>query len=294
MGAMAARTQPLRGFEDGFWWSNDGLRLHYRDYPGRSDRPTILCIPGLTRNARDFAALAERLSGEWRVICIELRGRGESAYAKFPMSYAPLQYRQDLDDLIKTLALDRAVMIGSSLGGVLTMMTALARPGFVAGAVLNDVGPEIESAGLDRIRKYVGRSGSWPSWVHAARAASELHGAAHPGYDLVQWIAFAKRLCRVTPQGRIVPDYDMKIAEPMRHPAEPVDLWPALDALGEAPVAILRGALSDILSQATADAMAARLKHATLTIVPDTGHPPELDEAESLAAIDSLLAKVAA
>jgi pimeloyl-ACP methyl ester carboxylesterase len=294
MEAMAGRTQPLRSFEDGFWWSNDGLRLHYRDYPGPSDRPAIICVPGLTRNARDFATLAERLTGDWRVICVELRGRGESAYAKFPMSYAPLQYRQDLDDLIATLGLDRAVMVGTSLGGLLTMMTALARPGFLAGAVLNDVGPEVEAAGLDRIRKYVGRSGSWPSWVHAARAASELHGVAHPDYDLVQWIAFAKRLCRVTPQGRIVPDYDMKIAEPMRHPAEPVDLWPALDAFGDAPVAVLCGALSDILSKTTATAMIARLKRGALTIVPQTGHAPELDEAESLAAIDALLAKVAA
>jgi pimeloyl-ACP methyl ester carboxylesterase len=294
MGAMAGRTQPILNYEDGFWWSNDGLRLHYRDYPGRSDRPPIICIPGLTRNARDFAALAERLSGDWRVICIELRGRGESGYAKFPMSYAPLQYRHDLDDLFSSLAIDRAVMIGTSLGGLLTMLTALARPGFVAGAVLNDVGPEVEAAGLDRIRKYVGKSGSWPSWVHAARAASELHGVAHPGYDLVQWIAFAKRLYRVSPQGRIVPDYDMRIAEPMRHPAEPVDLWPALDAFGEAPVAVLRGAHSDILSDRTATEMVKRLKCGTLTVIPQTGHAPELDEAESLAAIDALAAKVAA
>jgi pimeloyl-ACP methyl ester carboxylesterase len=294
MGAMVVQTQPIPDFEDGYWWSNDGLRLHYRDYPGREDRPPVICIPGLTRNARDFATLAGHLAGQWRVICVDLRGRGESAYAKFPMSYAPFQYRRDLDDLFKGLGIERAVMIGSSLGGVLTMMTAIARPGFVAGAVLNDVGPAIEAAGLERIAKYVGRGGSWPSWVHAARAASELHGVAHPGYDLVQWIAFAKRLCRVTPQGRIVPDYDMKIAEPMRHPAEPVDLWPALAAFGIAPVTVLRGALSDILSDRTAAVMIERLANGSLTIVPGTGHPPELDEPESLQAIDALLAKVAA
>jgi pimeloyl-ACP methyl ester carboxylesterase len=294
MKAMTAMTQPRPVPEDGFWWSDDGLRLHYHDYPGPADRPAIVCVPGLTRNARDFAALAAHLAGRWRVIAVDLRGRGESAYAKFPMSYAPFQYRRDLDALFAALGLERCVMIGSSLGGVLTMMTALARPGFLAGALLNDVGPQIEAAGLQRIARYVGKSGAWPSWVHAARAAAELHTPAHPDYDLVQWIAFAKRLNRLTPQGRIVPDYDMRIAEPMRHPAEPVDLWPALDALRDIPVCILRGALSDILSADTAHRMTERLPLARLITVPRQGHPPELDEPESLAAIDRLLAAVAA
>lgn len=290
---MAGLTQPQQRFDDGYWWSNDGLRLHYRDYPGRADRPPVICIPGLTRNARDFAALAERLAGSWRVICVDLRGRGDSAYAKFPMSYAPLQYRHDLDDLLRTLEVERCVMIGSSLGGLLIMMTALARPGLLAGAVLNDVGPEIEAVGIERIRRYVGRSSSWPSWVHAARAARDLHGEAHPDFDLVRWIALAKRLNRLTPQGRIVPDYDLRIAEPMRHPAEPLDLWPAMEALRDVPVAILRGELSDILAERTATRMQGMLNLGTLTTVRGTGHPPELDEPEALAAIDAMLAKVA-
>ena len=97
---MTVSMQHQPKFHDGYWWSNDGLRLHYRDYPGRTDRPPILCIPGLTRNARDFAHVADRLCGDWRVICVDLRGRGESAYAKFPMSYAPISYLQDIDDLL--------------------------------------------------------------------------------------------------------------------------------------------------------------------------------------------------
>ena len=129
--------------------------------------------------------------------------------------------------------------------------------------------------------------------MHAGRAASNLHGHAHPDYDLPQWIALAKRLYRLTAQGRIIPDYDPRIAEPMRHPTEPVDFWPAFDALGDVPVTILRGATSDILSANTAAAMAKRLANATLTIIPRTGHPPELDEPAAVKAIDALLKSVA-
>ncbi len=285
MGSMVGPAQ----YEDGFWWSKDGLRLHYRDYSGRDDRPPILCIPGLTRNARDFAHVADRLAGDWRLICVDLRGRGESAYAKFPMSYAPITYLQDIEDLLETLKIDRFVAFGTSLGGLLTMLLASARPGRIAGALLNDIGPVIEEEGLARIRGFVGKSGSWPSWMHAARAASNLHGHAHPDYDLPQWIALAKRLYRLTAQGRIIPDYDPRIAEPIRRPSEPVDLWPAFDALGKAPVTILRGATSDILSTDTVAAMAKRLPNATLSIIPRTGHPPELDEPAAIKAIDGLL-----
>ena len=288
MGGMTGSAQ----YEDGYWWSKDGLRLHYRNYGGREDRPPILCIPGLTRNARDFAHVANRLAGDWRLICVDLRGRGESAYSKLPMSYAPLTYLQDIEDLLETLKIDRFVAFGTSLGGLVTMLLATSRPGRIAGALLNDIGPVVEEAGLDRIRGFVGKSGSWPSWMHAARATANVHGAAHPDYDLGQWIALAKRLYRLTAQGRIVPDYDLRIAEPMRHPAEAVDLWPAFEALGAAPVHILRGALSDILSAEAAKAMAKRLPNAKLTIVPRHGHPPELDEPESIRATDALLKSV--
>ena len=285
MGAMVGPAQ----YEDGFWWSKDGLRLHYRDYPGRDDRPPILCLPGLTRNARDFAHVADRLAGDWRLICVDLRGRGESAFAKFPMGYAPITYLQDIEDLLEILKIDRFVAFGTSLGGLLTMLLALAKPGRIAGALINDIGPVIETEGLDRIRGFVGKSGSWPSWMHAARAASNLHGHAHPDYDLPKWIALAKRLYRLTAQGRIIPDYDPRIAEPMRHPSEPVDLWPALEALGAVPVSILRGATSDILSAETAAAMTKRLPNASLSLIPRTGHPPELDEPAAINAIDRLL-----
>ena len=111
-------------FTDGYWWSNDGLRLHYRDYGGqgggRTDRPAILCLHGLTRNARDWEDVADRLAGEWRLIVPEMRGRGESGYARDPMSYVPLVYLQDVEALLNQLELPRVVAFGTSLGGILT------------------------------------------------------------------------------------------------------------------------------------------------------------------------------
>jgi pimeloyl-ACP methyl ester carboxylesterase len=291
MGAMGAKVQ----YQDGYWTSQDGLRLHFRDYPGNASRPAILCIPGLTRNARDFEHVAERLAGEWRVICVDLRGRGESAYAADPASYTPATYLADLEALIASLGLTRFIAFGTSLGGIMTMLLAAAQPGRIAGALINDIGPDIESAGLDRIRATVGRTHSWPTWLHAARGISEIQRGTYPDYGIMDWLAMAKRTCRLTAQGRITPDYDVHIAEPMAAPAPPVavDLWPLFDALGTAPVTLLRGALSDILSEGTARKMARRLPDVRLVTIARTGHAPALDEPASVRAINALLRKIA-
>jgi pimeloyl-ACP methyl ester carboxylesterase len=283
-------------YVDSYWWSNDGLRLHYRDYAGSSDRPVIVCLPGLTRNGRDFENLAARLSSEWRVIAVDFRGRGDSAYAKDAMTYAPLTYVQDIERLLTDLNIDRFVAVGTSLGGIVTMLLAATGHATLAGAVLNDIGPVIEAAGLARIKGHVGKTSFWPTWVHAARALGETSGAAFPKYRLEDWLAMAKRLNRLTPAGRIVADYDKNIAEPFRLPGGEagVDLWPALDALRDVPTLIVRGALSDVLSDATAVAMRDRLRAADHVTVPDVGHAPTLDEPEAVAAIDGLLARVAA
>jgi pimeloyl-ACP methyl ester carboxylesterase len=281
-------------WSDGYWWSKDGLRLHYRDYAGGGDgRPPILCIPGLTRNARDFGPVADRLAGEWRLICVELRGRGESAYAKDPMTYVPLTYLQDLEALIEELKLPRFVLFGTSLGGLLTMLLAATGSDRIAGALLNDIGPVVEPAGLARIRTYVGKQANWPTWLHAARGIQQGNFAIYPDYEIEQWLAMAKRLCKLTPAGRIVYDYDMKIAEPMKLPGEAaIDMWPAFESLGGRPALLLRGAHSDVLSVATAEEMASRVDGLDYVTVPGIGHAPALDEPESVAAIDRLLAGV--
>lgn len=282
------------GYADRFWTSRDGLKLHFRDYPGRADRPPLLCLPGLTRNARDFAHVAERLAGEWRVLCPDLRGRGDSAYAKDAMSYNPLQYADDIALLLEAEGLSQVVVLGTSLGGILTMLLALAGPERLAGALLNDIGPEIEPAGLERIRDYVGQARSFPTWMHAARALEETQGAAFPDYEIVDWLAMAKRCMVLSGNGRIHFDYDMKIAEPFAQPGGEAgaSLWPGLEALEGRPVALLRGELSDILSAATLARMAKALPEAEAVTVPRVGHAPMLGEPAAVAAIDRLLARL--
>ncbi|QIG80444.1 alpha/beta fold hydrolase [Stakelama tenebrarum] len=290
---MSDRRNPTP-YEDGFWWSKDGLRLHYRDYPGDAARPPLLCIPGLTRNVRDYVNFAERFAGDWRVIVVELRGRGDSAYAKDPMNYVPLTYLQDIEALIDALKLDRFVVIGTSLGGILGMLLAATGPQRIVGALLNDVGPELNPAGLARIRDYVGKPMWHDTWVHAARSVAEGNGDVYPDYDIQDWLAMAKRLYKLTPGGRIVLDYDMRIAEPFRVPGNEAgpDMWKAFDALAGKPVAAVRGERSDILGAEAAEKMADRLTECELTTVPRVGHAPTLDEPESIAATERLLARV--
>jgi pimeloyl-ACP methyl ester carboxylesterase len=173
-------------YSEGEWTSADGLTLRYRDYPptnpSAAARPPLLCIPGLTRNCRDFEPVAEAFAGEHRVIAIDLRGRGQSDYARDPASYMPLQYVADVAALLDQAGLRRVVAIGTSLGGIVTMLLALTAPERIAGAVLNDIGPEIDPAGLARIRDYVGQGRSFPTWMHAARGLRDQGGVAYPDF----------------------------------------------------------------------------------------------------------------
>jgi len=286
-------------YSEGEWTSADGLTLRYRDYPATQDaaagRPPILCIPGLTRNARDFEPVAAAFSGEWRVICADLRGRGQSDYARDPATYMPLQYVADILALLEQARLDRVVAMGTSLGGIVIALLALQAPERIAAVVLNDIGPDIEAAGLARIREYVGQGRSFPTWMHAARGLREQAGVTHPDFAIGDWLRLAKRLMAVSGNGRIVFDYDMKIAEPFQHAegTAPVDMWPAFRALAGRPMLAIRGALSDILSAATLRRMAKDLPGLEAVTIPRTGHSPTLEEPEAQGAIARLLAKVA-
>jgi pimeloyl-ACP methyl ester carboxylesterase len=284
----------MAAWSDGYWWSNDGLRLHYRDYPGSAARPPILCIPGLTRNARDFEGVADRLAGEWRVICVDLRGRGESAYAKDPMTYVPLTYLQDMEALIRELGLTRFTLFGTSLGGLITMLLAKGDSKRLAAAMINDIGPVIVERGLDRIRGYVGRSQSWPTWLHAARHFSEMLADVYPRWSLEQWLIFAKRICKLTPSGRVTLDYDMRIAEPFKVPggATGFDLWRAFEGLKGVPSLVVRGEISDLLDEEIVANMLASNPAMETVTVPGVGHAPTLDEPEVVEAIERLLARV--
>lgn len=298
--AITAKEDIRRDWDDHFWWSQDGVRLHARIYhgPDGSDdaAPPILCMPGLARNARDFEELAPHMAEKRRVIVVEFRGRGESAYAKDPMTYVPLTYVQDVVALLDEMEIKRFATVGTSLGGLVAILLAATHAGRLVGAVLNDVGPELEKAGLDRIRDYIGAGGSQPTWIHAARGYAELNAAIYPGYDIHDWLRITKRTHRLTPEGRIVTDYDKQIAAPLRLPGGEagVDLWPAYDALGDIPVLILRGQRSDILGATAAAKMSAKLPNATLVEVPGVGHAPTMDEAAARAAIDRWVSELPA
>ena len=280
-------------YEDRYWTSSDGLTLHYRNYPGpeAGEKLPVLCMHGLTRNARDFAALAESLAATRRVIVPEMRGRGMSDYAPDSDTYSPVTYVGDVEKLLAELEIDRFAVVGTSMGGLMTMLMAAGKPGRMSAVVMNDIGPEVQTAGLARISGYVGQGRSYPTWVHAARGLAEAHGAAFPKFDLDQWLEMAKRTMVVSQNGRIVFDYDMAIAEPFAKPgnAAPPNLWLAFEALSGVPMLLVRGGLSDLISPDTVKQMGVRNPKMTTVTVPDAGHAPTLDEPEVRAAILALL-----
>jgi pimeloyl-ACP methyl ester carboxylesterase len=278
---------------DRYWTSSDGLCLHYRDHGGPSDRPPIVCLPGLTRNARDFEPVADRYAGDWRVLSLDFRGRGLSEYDPNPRNYAPPTYAADVLTLFDEIGNDRAVLFGTSLGGLVTMILAASAHGRIAGAMLNDIGPEIDQAGIERIRGYVGRATEFTSWDDLASALAARNADVYPGYSPEQWQDFARKISTER-DGRILFDYDMAISNNFERAANSpaAAAWPLYQALAGIPVLILRGALSDLLDPEVARGMAESLPDAELVVVPNVGHAPALDEPEAIAGIDRLLERV--
>lgn len=278
---------------DGYWATKDGLRLHYRDYPGDAAATPVLCIPGLTRNARDFEAVAERLSPARRVIVAELRGRGLSDYSPNFEDYNARVYAEDIAALLGVLALPQVALFGTSLGGIVTMLLGFARDPRLAGVLLNDIGPVVIEEGLERIRSYVGAPQKWADWKQAARATERTHRHAYPTYTAADWERMARQLDREEADGSIVPDYDPAIAiltaMPTPVPPEP---WRFIEGFRDMPGLLIWGELSDILSEETARETVARLPEMKLAIVPDTGHPPTLDEPAAREAVDDLLKRI--
>jgi len=279
-------------YEDRYFVVRDGLKLHYRDYPGATDRPPILCLHGLTRNARDFADFAERHSPAFRVIALEFRGRAESDYDPLPMRYTPLTYAADVLELLDQLGIDRAIFVGTSLGGLVTMAVAAMQPQRIAAAILNDVGPALTPVGLERIQSYVGNDTRFRTWDEAAAAIKANQGSAFPNYNHDDWLAMVRRNCRED-NGEIRFDYDMAIIIPFEAaPTPKIDMWPLFRALGEKPLLVVRGEISDLLSAESLAKMHDAVPDMKSVTVPQTGHAPMLDEPEAEAAIDDFLSAV--
>lgn len=281
-------------YTDEYWTSPDGLKLYYRDYAGPNDKPPVLCLHGLTRNSRDFAPLAKTLAGDWRVIVPEMRGRGNSEYAKDTSTYTPPTYIKDVEALLAELGIEKFVAIGTSMGGLMTMLMAAKDASRIVAAVLNDIGPEIDPTGLAHIAGYVGQGRSFDTWMHAANSLRETHGASFPDYSIDTWLEMAKRTMVLGQNGRLVLDYDMGIADPFKsaNDAPQPDLWPAFKALSDTPILLVRGELSNLLTEQTQSRMARVHGNLRTVTVPRVGHAPMLDEPESLAAIQALLADI--
>jgi pimeloyl-ACP methyl ester carboxylesterase len=284
----------MASWTDRFWYSPEGIRLHYRNYEGPRDKPPILCIPGLTRNARDFEPVADRYAGEWRVLSIELRGRGMSDPDPDPSRYTPHHYVADILKLLDQEGIADAVFFGTSLGAICTMLLASTDADRIAGAMLNDIGPEIDQSGIDRIGGYVGRQISFDSWQEAVAVLSARNREVFPKWGLDEWDRFARRIMHETPDG-IQFQYDMRIADNFRAATEGPQgaNWHLYECLAGRPVLILRGSRSDLLAAEVAEQMVARLDgDAEMVTVPDVGHTPNLEEPVALAAIDRLLERV--
>lgn len=280
------------GFREAFATAADGLRLYYRDYgQAQAAHAPVLCLAGLTRNCKDFHDLALRLAPERRVIAVDLRGRGRSQRdPRGAAGYTPLVELDDVLRLIDQAALGPAVVIGTSRGGILAMLMAATRPDLLRGVVLNDIGPELDPAGLARIRGYVGVGDAPETWEAAATALEALHGAHFPGLSAQDWLAYARRSFAER-EGRPAFDYDPAIGESLRG-APAGDLWPQFAALAGIPTLVLRGAHSDLLSADTVSRMRAQKPDLVAVTVPDRGHVPFLDEPEAVAAIDAFLARI--
>lgn len=271
--------------------SQDGLSLYYRAYGDPLAKATpVLCLPGLTRNSKDFHRLARRLSTTRRVICPDYRGRGQSDYATDAASYHPLVHVNDIRHLLAVEELHRVVVLGTSFGGFLAMGMAAAIPSNLRAVVLNDVGPEVSDSGLGRIMNYVGRDNPQPDWPSAAAELKRMVPTLSLRTD-EEWLASARATWREGEDGLLHFDWDTRLAQTISRARDELEPWSLFRGITRIPVLAIRGALSDVLSVETLQHMAREHPGLECVTVPDCGHPPTLSEPEAVAAIDEFLAR---
>ena len=286
----------MSGARDVWHAGGDGLKLYARDRgPAAGGLMPVICLPGLTRNSKDFDTVAPRLAETRRVVCPDFRGRGLSQYASDPLTYRPDVEMADTLALMDHLGIARAAVIGTSRGGIVAMFMAAKAKERLAGICFNDIGPRIEAAGLLRIRRYLGTDPKFASWAEAVAALK----AGNPGFDTLseaEWLAFARRVFR-DEAGLPRADYDALLtaafptAEDISAGKVP-ELWGLYDLAAALPQLVLRGEHSDLLSAATAAEMQRRAPALAAVTVANRGHVPFLDEPEAAAAIDAWLRMV--
>lgn len=281
------------------WTSSDGLSLFARDYapgPGPARLP-VIAIHGLTRNSADFGGIAPLIAQSGRrVLAVDVRGRGRSDRAPDPMTYVPEVYARDVLALLDQAGIDRAVFLGTSMGGLITMAMTAIRPKAIVAAILNDIGPEVSPEGLARIAAYSGQPVDTPTWAEAAAYARKINSVAFPHYQDTDWDAFARRIFRDGTEGAPVLDYDPDIAVPIKAAGAKAlvpALWPYFRRLAKRrPTLLIRGGTSDLLGPDIVQRMRKAVPDMAYAEVPDIGHAPMLDEPEAKAAIFEFLAGV--
>ncbi|MAM67520.1 MAG: alpha/beta hydrolase [Rhodospirillaceae bacterium] len=273
--------------------SFDNLSLYIRDYGDPLDsRPPLFCLGGLTRNSKDFEGFANRYSADGRrVICPDYRGRGKSAYDPNWKNYHPGIYIRDIQDILAALNTHHVVAVGTSLGGILGMGLAVAAPTALAGLVMNDVGPEIETEGLDFIIDYIKEDRPHDSWDAAIiTIKTMLPNLTFQDEDI--WFKMAQNTFRECDDGKLRFDWDVNIAKPLMDPSYQVpDMWPFFRALKNVPTLALRGAVSDILSKDCFSKMQTVKPDLFAVEIPHAGHVPTMSEPESRAALDDFLGR---
>jgi pimeloyl-ACP methyl ester carboxylesterase len=289
------REAAMAGFATRRWTSRDGLTLVARDYAGADGvaRLPVVCLHGLTRNAKDFDDVAPRLAATGRRIIVpDVRGRGASARDPNAANYHPRVYARDMAEMMQALGIAQAVFVGTSMGGIITMALAALRSKSVAAAILNDVGPAVAPEGIARILGYVGQPVAIANWAEAAEHCRRNYGAAWPDYGADDWDRLARRTFREN-GGKIGFDYDPRILEPLLKPpprGQSMLAWFLFRRLAKKrPVLLIRGAASDVITRSIADRMKAKAPDLIVTDVPGVGHAPTLTEPAAVAAIDGFL-----
>jgi len=284
-------------FHDFYFTSQEGLRLYARDYGSRASKKTpILCLPGLTRNSKDFAALAEHLSTDRRVLCPDFRGRGKSDYAPGWTDYTPIAEMRDTFDLMAAAGIEHAILIGTSRGGVVAMNMGAHRPTAIKAVVMNDVGPEVDMAGITRIIGYAGKMEAPPNWDEAATALRQMNDRYFPNMPGEKWHAFAHMTFK-DEEGCPAMDYDPAIGVGLRRAAKLLrgnipTMWKEFNTLTNIPLLLVRGENSDLLSKKTVEKMQSAHPTMELVTAKDRGHAPFLDEPEVITAIDGFLSRL--
>lgn len=285
-------------FENRYFRAEDGLTLHARDYAPVADVgecSPLVCLPGLSRNARDFHQLALLVSGHpthpRRVIALDYRGRGLSSHDENPANYTiPVECR-DVVTVLEHLGVPRAVFAGTSRGGLILHVMAALRPDLIAGAILNDIGPEIEAAGLADIRDYLSKRSAPGSFGEAAHMLQAIHGAVFPALQQHDWLEMADAIY-VEKAGQIVADHDPDLVAQL----QAIDfnkplptLWPQFELLAARPLLVIRGEHSRLFSEASLRRMAGNVSVRTMT-ARGQGHAPLLHLADVYPVIAAFLA----